>query len=90
MTLLCTYWGDDFGRTFDILVNGQKIATETLAHSKPGKFYDVDYPLAPALTANNANAIVILFRAHHDSYAGGVFNCATLKPAPRIVTIPQH
>lgn len=90
MTLRCTYWGDDFGRTFDILVNGQKIATETLAHSKPGKFYDVDYPLAPALTANNANAIVILFQAHHDSNAGGVFNCATLKPAPRIVTIPPH
>ena len=80
MTLRCTYWGDDSGRVFDVLVNGEKIATETLNGNKPGKFFDVDYPLAPALTANNTNTVTVVFQAHIGSNAGRVFRCATLKP----------
>ncbi len=80
MTLRVTYWGSDGGRLFDVLVNGQKIATEDLEQNKPGEFYDVDYPLPPALTANTASAVTVRFQGHTGSIAGGVFRCLTLKP----------
>lgn len=82
MTLDVTYWGDEAGpRTFDILVNGQKIATQSLDHNRPGRFFDVEYPLPAALTTNPSNTITVRFQAHDGNIAGGVFGCATLKPA---------
>ena len=36
MTLLCTFWGSDVGRTFDVVVDGRKMATVTLNNNKPG------------------------------------------------------
>lgn len=80
MTLSVTYWGDDDGRTFDITVNGQRIATESLHHNKPGHLFDVEYPIPSSLTANADNKIQVRFIAHKDNTAGGVFTCATLKP----------
>ena len=76
--LSCTYWGDDAGRTFDIIVNGRTIATETLDHYKPGKMYTVAYTIPADLPANNT--ITVRFVAHPGSIAGGVFGVATLKP----------
>ncbi len=82
MTLDVTYWGDESGpRAFDILVNGQKIATQSLDHNKPGQFFDVEYPIPATLTANPGNTITVRFQAHPGSIAGGVFGCATLKAA---------
>ena len=50
-TLLCTYWGSEVGpRTFDILVDGHKIAEQTLAVDAPGKFFDVTYAIPRDLT----------------------------------------
>jgi len=80
MTLSVTYWGDDSGaRTFDILVNGQRIATESLHRNKPGHLFDIEYPIPAALTANAENKIAVRFQAHDGNTAGGVFGCATLK-----------
>lgn len=80
MALSVTYWGDDGGkRTFDILVNGQKVATQTLDHNRPGHLFDVEYPLPAGLTANAANSITVRFVAHEGSTAGGVFGVATLR-----------
>ncbi len=82
MTLSVTYWGDDAGaRTFDILVNGEKIATQTLNQNKPGQLFDVEYAIPASLTANAANKVTVRFRAQKGSTAGGVFDCATLKAA---------
>jgi len=47
--LRCVYWGSDAGRTFDILVDGAKIATETLTGAQPGEYLPVTYPIPPAL-----------------------------------------
>ncbi len=83
MTLSVTYWGDDNGkRTFDIVVNGQKIATQTLEHNRPGHLFDVEYPIPASLTANAANTVTVRFVAHAGNTAGGVFGVATLKPLP--------
>ena len=79
MTLLCTYWGSDVGpRTFDVLLDGQKIATQTLRLSKPGEFFDVEYPIPPKLTRDKQK-VTVKFQAASGKIAGGVFGCVMLK-----------
>jgi len=78
--LQATFWGDDAGtRTFDILVDNQKLATQKLDRNAPGRFFDVRWPLAKDLTAGKRK-ITVRFQAHPDHTAGGVFGLATLKP----------
>ena len=80
MILRCTYWGSDSGnRTFDIIVDGQKVATETLERNKPGEFFHEDYALPRELTEGK-NEITVRFEAHPGNFAGGLFGCAVLKP----------
>ena len=71
--LVCTYWGSDVGdRTFDILVDGVAIATQTLSRDAPDSFFEVTYPIPDALTAGTER-IKITFAAHEGHYAGGLF-----------------
>jgi len=80
MTLACTYWGDDVPpRTFDVLVDGQVIATQSLNRSKPGEFFEVEYPIPPELTTGKSR-VTVRFVLHEGNTAGGVFECATLGP----------
>jgi len=84
MALSVTYWGDDAGsRTFDIVVNGERIATQTLNRNKPGHLFDIEYAIPAHLTANADNKVTVRFEAHEGNLAGGVFGCATLRsPSP--------
>lgn len=78
--LRCVYWGDDADRReFDILVNGRRIATQSLNRNKPGEFFDVDYPLPPELLAGR-DSITVRFQAHPGCMAGGFFGCRILMP----------
>jgi hypothetical protein len=80
MTLRCTYWGDDVPpRTFDILVNGTVIATQSLNRNRPGEFFEVDYPVPRELTQGK-DSITVTFRAQENNTGGGVFECVVLKP----------
>jgi hypothetical protein len=80
MTLACTYWGGDVGpRTFDILVEGQKIATQAVDRNKPGQFFTVEHPIPEDLTRGKQK-VTVQFRPHEKNTAGGVFECAILKP----------
>ncbi|NQU24505.1 MAG: glycoside hydrolase family 127 protein, partial [Candidatus Nealsonbacteria bacterium] len=76
--LLVTYWGSDVGRTFDVQIDGRKIATQTLNKQKPGEFYDVTYPI-PEDLAKNKDKITVRFQAPDNSMAGGVFACRIVK-----------
>jgi len=79
VTLSCTYWGSDTGpRTFDILIDGQKIATQTLNRNKPDQFFEVENPLPPELTRGKKQ-VTVKFQAHPGNFAGGVFGCAIVK-----------
>ena len=78
-TLRCTYWGSDSGRrTFDILIDGRKIATQTLNRGKPGEFLDVEYKLPVDLTRAKSK-VTVRFQAHPGNMAGGLFGVTTLK-----------
>ncbi len=77
--LLCTYWGGETGRrTFDILVEGTKIATQTLLNNKPGQFFDVTYPIPAELTSGKQK-VTIKFQAHPEHWAGGLFGARTVR-----------
>ena len=73
VVLVCTYWGTDAGgRTFDILVDGTTIATQSLNGSKPGEFFDAEYPVPQELTKGK-KSVTVKFQAHEGNTAGGVF-----------------
>jgi hypothetical protein len=77
--LLCTYWGDDAGgRAFDVLVDGQKIGTQKLERERPGRFFDVTYPIPTKFTYDK-EAVTVRFQAHPGKTAGGLFGVRTLK-----------
>jgi hypothetical protein len=77
--LWVTYWGSDGGnRVFDILVDGQKIATQHLENNKPDKFYDEVYRL-PAGLLTGKQTISVKFQAHPGAWAGGVFGGRVMK-----------
>jgi hypothetical protein len=78
--LRVTYFGGDVNRKFDIEVEGKLIATESLQPVKPGELREVEYALPIDLTRDKDHVSVV-FRANHDTLAGGVFGCATLKSA---------
>jgi len=77
--LACTFWGGDAGaRTFDLLVDGQKIATQTLYKNKPGEFFDVEYKIPQELLTGKTK-VTVKVQAHEGAIAGGIFGCAILK-----------
>jgi DUF1680 family protein len=77
--LWVTYWGSDSGnRIFDVLVEGQKIATQRLENNKPDKFYDEVYRL-PADLLKGKQTITVKFQAHPGAWAGGVFGARVMK-----------
>lgn len=79
MELLCTYWGSDpRQRLFDILVDGTRVATQTLNDGRPGEFFDVTYPIPRELTQGKAKVTVRL-QAHPGKWAGGLFGCRVMK-----------
>jgi len=80
--LCCTYWGSDVPpRTFDILVAGEKVATQKLNQDKPGQFFEVEYALPEALTRGKER-VTVRFQALPGNTAGGVFGCSVLRAAP--------
>ncbi len=77
--LVCTYWGDDRGnRSFDILVNSVKIASQDLEQNAPGKFFDVAYEIPGALLKDK-DKITVRFQAKPGKMAGGVYGCRLVK-----------
>lgn len=78
-TLRCTYWGGDAGgRVFDILIDGAKVASQTLDNNAPDEFFDVDYPLPAGLTQGKSS-VTLKIQARPGQFAGGLFGCRLLK-----------
>lgn len=77
--LIVTYWGGETGeRSFDVLLDGEKLATESLHQDDPGKFWDRTYPLPLERTRGNDKASV-KFQAHPGNFAGGVFGVRVVR-----------
>ena len=77
--LVCTWWGDETGeRSFDILVDGVKIASQKLLHNRPGEFWDATYVIPPDLTRGKEK-VVVKFQAQPGNFAGGLFDLHLLR-----------
>ena len=77
--LVVEYWGGYTGsKTFDILVNDTKIATENISNKKPGEFVEVTYEIPDSLISGK-NKITVKFLPHEGHRAGPVFGVRTIK-----------
>ena len=72
LTLKATYWAQERKRLFHILVDGTRIASETLGYDKMGEFIERDYPIPKELLKGKAS-ISVRFEPEKGSTAGPVF-----------------
>ena len=72
------YWGEDWGREFDILIDGKELATQVVNNNRPGRTFEVVYPVGEEFTKGK-DKVVVRFQAHAGKTAGGVFGCAVVK-----------
>lgn len=75
LELRVRYWGNERGsRTFDILVDGEVLVTETISRKwNREEFVDVRYPL-PAERVEGKDYVTVTFRPHANNVAGGIFD----------------
>ena len=79
VALVVEYWGGYTGsKTFDILVDGDLLATENISNKKPGEFIDILYEL-PDEIAMIKGRVTITFKPHDGHRAGPVFGVRTIK-----------
>lgn len=77
--LIIEYWGGfTGGKTFDIVVDGIKIATENISGKSDGEFVNESYPL-PSVLLENKEKIIIRFEPHTGSRAGPFFYARTVE-----------
>ncbi|PXA96016.1 hypothetical protein DMC47_18440 [Nostoc sp. 3335mG] len=81
LVLQATYWGGEGNRNFDILVDGRKLATQTLDRAKPGEFFDVEYPVPEAMTRGK-DKIRIRVVPHERNSAGPIFGMRLFSAKP--------
>jgi len=79
MTLICTYYADEWNkRTFDILVDGQKVGDQTIEARGEPKFYDVEYKI-PAGLVNGRKKVTVRFQATQGNEIGAVYGIRTIR-----------
>ncbi len=79
MALVVEYWGGFPGsKTFDILVDGEFLATENISNKKDGQFINEIYELPDAMTVDRT-FIKVTFKAHEGHMVGPVFSVRTIK-----------
>jgi hypothetical protein len=78
IALLFTYIGDDKNRSFDILVDGAKIASVELTGKATGKFYDEEYAI-PADLLKDKTTVIIKVQSTNGKTAGRVFGVRTIR-----------
>ena len=80
LTLMVRYWGNENGnRNFDILIDGQVLATENLSGKwRRDAFINVEYSI-PAEWIKDKKVINVCFQSKPGNYAGGIFYVRLIK-----------
>jgi len=81
LLLQATYWGEERNRRFRILVDNVVIASERLEGSRPGEFFEQNYPIPTALTADKTS-IRVRFEPETGVSAGPAFGIRLFSAAP--------
>jgi DUF1680 family protein len=84
MALVVSYYSDEWRkRTFDVLVEGQKVGSETIEKGGPVHFYDVEYTV-PANLISGKSKVAVKFQATNTNEIGAVFGLRMIRAdAPR-------
>jgi hypothetical protein len=80
--LIATYFSGDRRGTpadFDILIDGQRIATQQLRLTNPPRFFDVEYPI-PEERIRGKNKVTVRFQAAAGSQVATVFGVRMVRP----------
>jgi hypothetical protein len=79
MALVVEYWGGFPGsKTFDILVDGELLATENISNKKDGQFIHEIYEIPDSMTVDRT-FIKVTFKAHEGHMVGPIFSVRTIK-----------
>ena len=79
VSLVASYWGSETGaRAFDILVDGVKIASQSLHNDKPEEFFDVTYAIPEELTRGKSK-VTVRFQAKPHNIAGGLYGVRIIR-----------
>jgi uncharacterized protein len=73
LALVVTYYSDEWRkRTFDIQIEGQRVAEQTVERNGPPKFFDVEYAL-PATLVKDKQKVTVRFQAINGNEIAAVF-----------------
>ena len=82
LALVVTYHSDQRRpRSFEILIDGRKIADERLEASSRARFFDVEYPIPPDRLAGRTT-ITVRFQAAEGSEVPSVFGVRVIRKSP--------
>jgi len=80
-TLRVSYWGGETRRhRFEVLVDGEPIASQALFDDRPGEVFPVEYPLPEERTKGREH-VRVGFRPVKGFATGAVFDVRVLRPA---------
>jgi uncharacterized protein len=80
MALIVTYRDGQRRRdaTFEILIDGQRVAEQTLEKGRPARFYDVEYEVPEELIAGKEN-VTVRFQTEKGNEIGPVFGVRMIR-----------
>jgi DUF1680 family protein len=91
--LAVTYWGGDVGRGYDILANGELLATETVDRSKRNQYFEKRYRIPASLLGRAANGrVTIRFSSKSGAGAGsaGIYDVRLMKVVEGVIVPPNE
>jgi DUF1680 family protein len=77
-TFICDYFSGDFGREFEILVDGVLLSDEKRTRPQNPGFVQIKYPV-PAARTQGKQSVVIMFRSKNKSIAGGLYGARMVR-----------
>ena len=76
-SIMFLYWGDEWDvRTFDIIVDGEKIADERLLHNSPGRYFFRTYSIPRDITAGK-DKVSVTMSSPSGTKVGGFYEVYT-------------
>jgi hypothetical protein len=79
MTLVVSYYSDEWRkRTFDILVEGQKVGDQTIEKGGPVHFFDAEYAVPANLVAGKQK-VTVRFQATNGNEIAAVFGLRMIR-----------
>jgi hypothetical protein len=86
VALIVTYWGGVWHlRVFDLLINGEKLTTQSLHTNRPGDFFDQVYAI-PAELIMGKSKITLRFQSRPGDIAGGIFGVRLMRASAARLT----